>query len=51
MDGAPFLSILDALQINDSRQLQRFMTKALGCHFQMFSHMNFDEVCKKIEDL
>jgi hypothetical protein len=51
VDAAFFLSILDALQINDSRQLQRFMTKALGRHFQMFNHMNVDEVCKKFEDL
>jgi hypothetical protein len=51
VDGASFLSILDALQINDSRQLQRFMTKALGHHFHIFNHMNVDEICKKIENL
>jgi hypothetical protein len=44
-------SILDALQINDSRQLQRIMTSALSYHFQMFCHISVDEVCRKIEKL
>jgi hypothetical protein len=44
-------SILDALQINGSRQLQRIMTSALSNHFQMFCHISVDEVCRKIEEL
>ncbi len=44
-------SISDALQINDSRQLQRIMTSALNHDFQMFCHISVDEVCRKIEEL
>jgi len=48
-DGASFKFISNSLQINNSRQLQRPMTRALGHHLKMFHHMSVDEVCRKIK--